>query len=878
MAFSFGIWTAESKKNRIKILKIHLRIIHIKFSFYVDTCCHDLGKGKPWIYSPAQTINPAIIMRILIVEDDGDLAEAIAKFLRSQNYTIDLATDGEMAWNYLEIYEYDLLLLDVILPKGDGIALCRQLRSRQYTMPIFLLTALDNKRNKIMGLDAGADDYLVKPIDPEELVARIRSLLRRGRTQAFPVLSWEKLRLDPSTCTVTYDEKPLRLTPKEYSLLELFLRHQNRVFSQNTILEHLWSLEDPPNESTVRAHIKGLRKSLQEAGAPKDAIETVYGLGYRLKKRQPTNNPDASPSNQTNKQPTGKATSKNAQLTLDNITQVWQQVRQKVFQRIENLETNIKSLVAGDNCTYQEEQENEERRFLEKAHYEAHKLAGCLGTFGFPEASQTAQRLEHQLQEKMSLSTGELEQILQLLKQLQAQLPEKTSENNRICQNGEYNHQEENQENTPLLLVSCDRNLLKTIPGEARAWGYTLQTATSLEAAQEILNQNQIVPQVLLFDLEVGDDIQQSLDWLESFYQYAAHIPVVAIHSRDRFRDRLTVSRLGGRAFLQKPLSPFQAMEAVWEIQKTEDTAGTILLVDDDSEQLTLLEELLSPWGFHTCTLRDSTQFWVTLKQQQPDLLILDVEMPEYNGIELCQVLRNDAQWRDLPVVFLTIHKDTQTITNIFAAGGDDYISKPLVGPELVTRVFNRLERRRLLKNLADFDPLTGLANRRKSSQQLQQYMRLSERHRQPLCFAIVDLDRFKDVNDSHGHATGDLVLHRLGSFLQKAFRQEDVIGRWGGEEFIIGMYGTNKSDARSRLDEVRKQWHQEKIFTPDEELLQITLSGGVSQYPEDGKDLQTLYRTADSALYRAKEAGRDRVFGYQPEAPESTTNASTLR
>ncbi len=817
-------------------------------------------------------------MKILLVEDDLELANAIAQTLRSQNYTVDLATHGEMAWKDIETYKYDLLLLDVILPKGDGITFCRQLRSRQYTMPIFLLTVLDSKRDKIMGLDAGADDYLVKPIDPEELAARIRSLLRRGHTQAFPVLSWEKLRLDPSTYTVTYDEKPLRLTPKEYSLLELFLRHQNRVFSQNTILEHLWSLEDPPSESTVRAHIKRLRKSLQEAGAPKDAIETVYGLGYRLKKRQPTNNPDASPSNQTNEQPTGKAISKNAQITLDNITQVWQRVCQKVFQRIENLETNIKSLVAGDNCTYQEEQENEEPTFLEKAHYEAHKLAGCLGTFGFPEASQTAQRLEHQLQETVSLSTGELEQIQQLLKQLQAQLQEKTSESNRICQNGECNHQEKNQENTPLLLVSCDRNLLKTTPEEVLAWGYTIQTATSLEAAQEILNQNQIVPQVLLFDLEVCDDIQQSFAWLESFHQYASHIPVVAIHSHDRFRDRLTVSRLGGRSFLQKPLSPFQAMEAVREILKTEDTAGTILLVDDDSEQLTLLEELLSPWGFRTCTLRDSTQFWVTLKQKQPDLLILDVEMPEYNGIELCQVLRNDAQWRDLPVLFLTIHKDTQTITNIFAAGGDDYISKPLVGPELVTRVFNRLERRRLLKNLADCDPLTGLANRRKSSQQLQQYMRLSGHHRQPLCFAIVDLDRFKDVNDSHGHATGDLVLHRLGNFLQKAFRQEDVIGRWGGEEFIIGMYGTNKSDARSRLDEVRKQWHQEKIFTPDEELLQITFSGGVSQYTEDGKDLQTLYRTADSALYRAKEAGRDRVFGYQSEAPESTTNEPTLR
>jgi diguanylate cyclase (GGDEF)-like protein len=550
-------------------------------------------------------------------------------------------------------------------------------------------------------------------------------------------------------------------------------------------------------------------------------------------------------------------------VTLQSITKVWQRVRQKVFQRIDNIEENLNLLAASDRNGSVSVKEN--HSILENAHNEAHKLSGCLGTFGFPEASQIAHNLEQQLQETASLSAREIQQMQQLLQKLQTQLQENHAQSNCISETGnctqEEPEEEPESENTPLLLVSRDRHLLQTIPGEAQAWGYILKTATSLEDTQQVFTQ--ILPQVLLLDLAVCDRIEDSLSWLASFHEYASHIPVVAIHSSDSFRDRLQVSRLGGRAFLQKPLSPFQAMEAVWEIQQNEDATGTILLVDDDREQLTLLEELLYPWGFRICTLCDSTQFWQTLQRNQPDLLILDVEMPKYNGIELCQVLRNDPQWRELPVLFLTVHKDTETITNIFAAGGDDYISKPLVGPELVTRVFNRLERRRLLKNLAECDPLTGLANRRKSSQQLKQYMRLSQRQRQPLCFAIIDVDRFKQVNDAYGHATGDLVLHRLGHFLQKVFREEDVIGRWGGEELIIGMYGTNKNDAIARLDEVRKQWHQEKIFTPQQELLQITFSGGISQYPEDGTDLQTLYKTADSALYRAKEAGRDRICGY---------------
>ncbi|WP_071515146.1 response regulator [Geitlerinema sp. PCC 9228] len=796
-------------------------------------------------------------MRILIVEDDRDLADAIAETLKRQNYATDIVADGETAWHYIETYEYDLLLLDVVLPQTNGISLCRQLRSRQYTMPIFLLTALDTKRDKILGLDAGADDYLVKPIDLEELVARMRALLRRGSLQSFPVLGWEKLRLDPSTYTVTYDGKPLRLTPKEYSLLELFLRHQSRVFSPYTILEHLWSIEDPPSEATVRAHIKRLRRALQAAGGPKDAIETVYGLGYRLKK-MPATAPETPPSEQTS-----HAISPHSQPTLQTITQVWQRVRQKVFQRIDRIAESLNMLATGDRHSCTSEPANGE--CWKQAYNEVHKLAGCLGTFGFPEASKTAQQLEQQLQQPASLSTEDIQQIQLLLEQLQGQLQAQTAESKGMPAGNEDPPEEENNDNF-LLLVSRDRHLLQTIPGEAQAWGYTLQTATSLKATQQVFTESTGIPQVLLLDLEVCDRVQDSLDWLASFHHNASQIPVVAIHSSDNFRDRLQVARLGGRAFLQKPLSPFQAMEAVWEIQQNKDATGTILIVDDNREQLVLLEQLLHPWGFRTRTLQDSTHFWPTLQQIQPDLLILDVEMPKYSGIELCQVLRNDPQWRELPVLFLTVHKDTQTVTNIFAAGGDDYIGKPLIGPELVTRVFNRLERRRLLRNLADCDPLTGLANRRKSSQQFKQYIRLSQRQGLPLCFAIFDLDRFKQVNDTYGHATGDLVLHRLGRFLQKAFREEDIVARWGGEEFVIGMYGIYKQDAIARLGEIRKQWHQEKIYTSQEEVLSITLSGGVSEYPEDGSDLHTLYKTADAALYQAKQAGRDRVFGYQGE------------
>jgi len=222
-------------------------------------------------------------MRMLLVEDDMPLAEALAEALIDQRYVVDVVNDGEAAWQQVKALAYDLILLDMMLPKLDGVGLCQRLRSHGYGIPILMLTARDTTTDKVTGLDAGADDYVVKPIDLQELFARIRALLRRGNSPSSPILEWGSLHLDPSTYEVTYDQQSLHLTPKEYNLLELLLRNGRRVLSRSVIIEHLWSLEDPPEEDTVKAHIKSLRQKFKAVGAPNDLIETVHSVGYRLK-------------------------------------------------------------------------------------------------------------------------------------------------------------------------------------------------------------------------------------------------------------------------------------------------------------------------------------------------------------------------------------------------------------------------------------------------------------------------------------------------------------------------------------------------------------------------------------------------------------------
>ncbi|CAN1212100.1 response regulator transcription factor [Tumidithrix helvetica PCC 7403] len=224
-------------------------------------------------------------MKILLVEDDLKTSETLVEALTDQNYVVDVAFDGETGWQMIQANQYSLILLDVMLPQLDGIRLCRSIRSHGFTLPIIMITARSSTVDKVIGLDSGADDFITKPIDLLELFARIRAWQRReqGLKQVDTVLKWENLELNLDTYEVTYNQHPVQLTPKEYALLELMIKNGRRVLSRGAIIENIWDLADSPSEYTVKAHLQSLRNKLIGAGAPDDLIETVRGVGYRLK-------------------------------------------------------------------------------------------------------------------------------------------------------------------------------------------------------------------------------------------------------------------------------------------------------------------------------------------------------------------------------------------------------------------------------------------------------------------------------------------------------------------------------------------------------------------------------------------------------------------
>jgi DNA-binding response OmpR family regulator len=220
-------------------------------------------------------------MRILIVEDDTDLGEFIGKGLREERYAVDLAVDGEEGLQLAGENPYQLIILDIMLPKLDGLTVCRRLRANGNTTPILLLTARDSIQDRVSGLDTGADDYLTKPFAFVELLARVRALMRRGGPQHLARLKAADLELDPASRRAWRAGREITLTNKEYALLEFFLRNKNRVLTRTAIIQHVWDLSYDPMTNIVDAHVRALRAKMDRDFSP-PLITTVRGAGYML--------------------------------------------------------------------------------------------------------------------------------------------------------------------------------------------------------------------------------------------------------------------------------------------------------------------------------------------------------------------------------------------------------------------------------------------------------------------------------------------------------------------------------------------------------------------------------------------------------------------
>ncbi len=601
-------------------------------------------------------------MKILLVEDDRLLSAALTKILTANRYIIDLADNGKLGLELATTLNYDLILLDVQLPGLDGISLCRTLRTQGYRQPILLLTTDDSDATAIAGFDAGADEYITKPCTPKVLLARIRTLLRRRGTpdselnlspNSPQTLTWGKLCLDPDAGRVTYEQNPITLTATEYQLLELFLRNPDRIFSRSAILDRLWSFAEAPSDRAIVTHIKDLRKKLKAGGLTTEIIETVYGMGYRLK---PPVTESSHPSTK--------------------IEQLLDKFQAVFAQQVTILATAQTALLAGTLTP----------ELQQAARQEAHKLAGSLAAFGYPNGSQLARSLEHLLMSDSLSTPAACSQFSQTVTALQQELAQpRVPSTPTVIAKGKGDR---------VLVIDDDTALTERLTLESDHWGFRLKIAPTPNQARSCLKI--CSPDVIVLDLSFPDTEEDGLALLQELTTQSPQTPVIVLTGRDSLSDRLAVSRSGAKQFLQKTATPTQIFQTLRRVlTQPQASQAKLLIVDDDPAILATLSTILTPWGLAITTLSEPENFWQVLVTTAPSLVLLDLEMPQVSGLELCQVVRQDAQWGDLPILVVTAHTDVDSLQQAFAAGADDFITKPVLGPELITRVLSRIERRR---------------------------------------------------------------------------------------------------------------------------------------------------------------------------------------
>lgn len=516
-------------------------------------------------------------MKILLVDDDPAIAQLVSHKLKKDNYIVEFASDGEYALDLLRASSYSLVLLDLMLPKLDGIEVCRTLRNRGIRTPVMMLTGQRHTGNKVCGLDAGADDYLVKPFDLDELAARMRALIRRDSEVASSVIVYGPLRFDPDTQILTYMEKSVSLRPKELSILKVMLRYPTRVFGPDCILDRLWNSADCPGRATVKAHIRSLRKRLAAAGAD-SVVETVYGRGYRLSQAlledayripqadgsQTQTDLEVEVTNSDGEKvaPTGDSRDSSNASNHKIIDETWQQVQSVSWHRLSRLQklidsqrsrhrelaTDLPNRALSESSNHSlitVSQQQLSWKYVRKASITiAHQLKGTLGSFGFQDASLQAEQVEALLHLTHESSAGDDAEIALLQSQV-----------DKMKRMVEQRMDAEPPEPTrSYALLACrDHNWAQTVQCLKQDTDLAIEICSPLEIDNHLLMQT---PAVILVEISVAERMLD-LNLLSALARnYSNQVPIMAVLNVAHLDEQQTAIRNGASIIALKSWSP----------------------------------------------------------------------------------------------------------------------------------------------------------------------------------------------------------------------------------------------------------------------------------------------------------------------------------
>ena len=502
-------------------------------------------------------------------------------------------------------------------------------------------------------------------------------------------------------------------------------------------------------------------------------------------------------------------------------------------------------------------------------HRLVHSLTGSGATFGFAEISTTARALETTLKENLH-RTDRLPEALcaqinagwdLLVHAADVSEISSVKDEASVTQQEKVIADNETPETSPkpsILLVEEDFELARNLEGQLLHYDYVVKVLHVPALVNAAIAE--MKPSVIVMDIDFLDGGLADFIAVKEYYADAKdQIPVIFLSTASDVHTRLSAVRAGAVAFVTKPVDMGGLIDDLDRL--TENLPADpykILIVDDSASLADYYSEALQAEGMEVRVVTDPLTTLEVMGDFYPELILMDLHMPMCNGLELAKVIRQQGIYLSTPIVFLSSEQNLQVQLDAMDTGADAFLTKPIQVSHLVASVSAKLKRYRKLRTFMVRDGLTGLLNHTKTKEELDIEVLRAQRQNKTLVYAMLDVDLFKQVNDTYGHAAGDRVLKTLSRMLQQRLRKTDIIGRYGGEEFAIILKDTNVASAFATLDEIRKAFGLIAHHAEGGDFF-VSFSCGLAEYPTFTSATE-MSQHADMAMYEAKKAGRNRI------------------
>lgn len=492
---------------------------------------------------------------------------------------------------------------------------------------------------------------------------------------------------------------------------------------------------------------------------------------------------------------------------------------------------------------------------LEKLHRDVHSLCGSSGTYGYVELSKAARQMEIFLKDKLlnhEISISDQELVEHFIQQLKLTMT-------ILADNSAHSLSQElkpSSENKLVYFIESDLLLVSSITQTIEQIGYKSQVFSDVEAL--IAEIKTRPPAAIILNTDgVKDEMIKHINTMQKHQQN--RIQLFCILPNADLEPRLKAVRMGCDAFFQKPVDIYLLTKILnQKCGRANDAAYRILIIDDSKNLAEYYSLVLTDAGMITHTLSDPLQLLKEIDLFHPDLLLMDIYMPGCTGLELAAILRQENNYTKIPIIFMSTEEDKRKQQSAISLGGDDFLTKPISPQHLISAVNSRSKRAGILNYYMITDSLTGLLNHSTILSRLEIELSYARKNNEPLSFIMLDIDHFKKINDTYGHPVGDLVIKKIALLLSTQLRSQDIVGRYGGEEFAIVLPRTTWQEGEILCDKLRLQFSH-YIFTHNSQSFSATFSAGISQSSPEGN----IVIEADEALYKAKLNGRNQSIIY---------------